>query len=69
MTSIKGSTSMIKSLDMVFSPGPAETFTKETIRMTPGTGLERCTGQMAAIIKVSGRTVYSMAEVMFWLYG
>jgi hypothetical protein len=59
---------MTRNPGMVYSHGPAATFTKETMRMTRGMDSVRCTGLMAVITKVSGRMGYSTVKVILLLY-
>lgn len=55
---------MIKNQDMEFLHGQVATFTRETIKMTPGMALGKCTGQMEVTTKASGKTVSNMAKVI-----
>ena len=52
---------MISSMAMENSFGRAVTTTKVNSRMTRKRGMEKCTGQMVAVIKATGSTQYNMA--------
>jgi hypothetical protein len=52
---------MISSMAMENSFGRAVTTTKVNSRMTRKRGMEKCTGQMVAVIKAIGSTQYNMA--------
>lgn len=64
-TSMRDSTLMIKNQVTGFSHGQAGTFTKVITKMIPETGTDKCTGQMAAITKASGRMESSTEKVHY----
>ena len=53
-TVMKVTTWVIASTAMVYSNGPVETSTRANTKRTKETATARCTGPMAAAIKVSG---------------
>ena len=51
---------------MVFLHGQVVTCTRETMKTIPETGMGKCTGRMEVTIRVSGKMVFSMEEVIFY---
>jgi hypothetical protein len=56
-------TTMTKNMDMVNSIGKVEIIILETISMTKGMAMERCSGAMAPCTKETGSKASSMVSV------
>lgn len=54
MTNTRASSKIIKNRGMEYTHGLAETFTKETTRITCEVDMARCTARMEAFIEVFG---------------
>ena len=56
---------MIRRMEWEFLSGKVATTTRDAIKMTKDTAMERCTGKMVAATKENGPMVFSM-ELEKW---